>query len=484
MKGKKQTKKKNNAKKNKQKTVKKQKSNLKREKRKKRKINKSSEPKEEEKNNNLKISWQTLRGMRDILPEEWVYWDYFLTRAKKIAEAYGYQYIETPILEEAVLYQRSTGLSSDIVTKQMYDFKDKSGKTIVLRPEVTPSIARAYIEHGLFDRPQPVKLYYFGPNFRYERPQAGRYRQFYQFGLEILGSSRAASDAELIILSRALFEDLGIKVFFQINSIGCPNCRSLYRKKLIKFLKSKEKLLCPDCQRRYRENPLRVLDCKNFQCQKVLSTAPQFVDNLCPDCYKHFTEVLEHLDAANITREINSHLVRGLDYYSRTVFEIFPVKDNEDLLLGPQNSNLIALGGGGRYDNLIEKFSGRNVPALGVSYGVDRIIEELKAQNIRLPSQKKPTIFLAQIGQKASRLCLPLFEKLRTNGFRCAMNLGKESLKAQLEQANNMKVAFTLILGSQEVQDETIIVRNMTNGIQEHVPQDKLISYLKTLTRR
>jgi len=440
--------------------------------------------KEETKAKKGKIRWQTLRGMRDILPEEWRYWDYFLTRAEKLAESYGFERIETPILEEAALYERSTGASSDIIRKQMYSFRDKSGTPIALRPEITPSIARAYIEKGLFNRPQPVKFFYFGPNFRYERPQAGRYRQFYQFGLEILGSNEPISDAELIVFAKVLLETLGIKPFFYINSLGCSECREIYRKKIIKFLKGKRRQLCPDCQRRYRENPLRVLDCKNSRCQNILSVVPQFVNSLCPNCHEHFIEVLEYLDAANVSREINSYLVRGLDYYTNTVFEFFPApKDKNDPALEIMGQMVPALGGGGRYNNLIKSFSGRDVPALGLSFGVDRIIEELKANHIPLPRGKKPVVFLAQIGKKARRQCLPLFETLRINDIKCAMNLAKESLKTQLEQADNLGVRFALILGSQEVQDETIIVRNMISGVQEHIPQNKLISYLKTTLR-
>ena len=450
---------------------------------------KEQKQEEKKKSRQTKTSWKILRGMRDILPEEWRWWDYFLVQAKQLAQDYGYRHIETPILESISLFERSTGLSSDVVSKQMYSFKDKSGDAVVLRPEITPSIARAYIEKGLFSRPQPVKLFYFGPNFRYERPQAGRYRQFYQFGLEVLGSDLPAIDAEIILISKILFENLGLKVSLQINSLGCSECRKIYRAKLIKFLRSNQHSLCPDCQRRLRENPLRVLDCKNPRCRDILSSAPQIIDNLCDDCHKHFVEVLEYLDAADAAYELNPYLVRGLDYYTRTVFEILPershisIERNAEALTPEPLAVRQALGGGGRYDDLIEKFSHRHIPSIGVGFGVDRIVEELKAQNVSLPREKKPDVFLAQIGKRASKQCLPLFEELRANNLRCAMNIAKESLRAQLEQANNMGARFVLILGHQEVQDGTIIIRNMINGIQETIPQNKLVNYLKKILR-
>jgi len=427
-----------------------------------------------------KQDYKILRGMRDILSDEWRYWDYFLSKAESLAKDYGYKRIETPVLENLSLFERSTGLSSDVVSKQMYTFRDKSGEKICLRPEITPSIVRAYIEKGLFQQSQPVKLYYFGPIFRYERPQKGRYRQFYQFGLEVIGASRPTIDAEIILFSKILFESLGLKVNFQINSIGCLECRKNYRQELLKFLRKKRKALCPDCQRRISVNPLRVLDCKNKNCQEILSSAPQIVDYLCEDCYKHFVKVLEYLDAAGMVYNLNPFLVRGLDYYTRTVFEIFPEKtidnsEDEQIGLSPD----ISLGGGGRYDNLVGLFSSRNVPACGVAYGVDRIVEELKIQKPSLSKERKIDIYLAQIGDRACRRVFSLFEELRQNNLKCFMNLGKESLRAQLDQANSLGVKYVLILGDQEMKEDTIIVRNMVSGVQEVISQDKLVNYLK-----
>jgi len=257
-------------------------------------------------------------------------------------------------------------------------------------------------------------------------------------------------------------------------------CRKNYRQELLKFLRKKRKELCPDCQRRISVNPLRVLDCKNKNCQEILSSAPQIVDYLCEDCYKHFVKVLEYLDAAGMVYNLNPFLVRGLDYYTRTVFEIFPEKtidnsEDEQIGLSPD----ISLGGGGRYDNLVGLFSSRNVPACGVAYGVDRIVEELKIQKPSLSKERKIDIYLAQIGDRACRRVFSLFEELRQNNLKCFMNLGKESLRAQLDQANSLGVKYVLILGDQEMKEDTIIVRNMVSGVQEVISQDKLVNYLK-----
>jgi len=450
-----------------------------------------------------KYTPKILRGMKDVLPKDTRNWEYVLKKAVDLAKSYGFGQIISPVLEEQSLFEKSTGLTSDVVQKQMYQFIDQGGNKVVLRPELTPSIVRAYIEQGMFNFPQPVKLYYFGPLFRYERPQTGRLRQFNQFGLEIVGSDKPSVEAQLILFSQILFNTLNLKVKIQINSLGCAECRQFYRGKLINYLKSKKKFLCDECQKRLRSNPLRILDCKEKFCQDVVSQAPQLVDDLCPDCRQHFVKTLEYLDEANVIYKLNPYLVRGLDYYTRTVFEFLPdregiekkqiktnnqgkkeeVKEEEEKVKREEErlalSAQSALGGGGRYDTLVENLGGRPTPAAGLAYGFERIIEEINIQGITIPKIRTPQVFLAQIGELACRRALKIFEELRSDGFKIAENIAKDSLKAQMELADKMGVKLTLILGQQEVLDKTIIIRNMHTGNQEIVDQEKLSKELR-----
>jgi histidyl-tRNA synthetase len=423
-----------------------------------------------------KYSPHLLRGMKDILPAEQPARDYLLKKLIDLANAYGFEKIITPILEESKLFNKSTGLDTDVVEKQMYQFTDLGGKKVVLRPEFTPSIARAYIEHGMFNLPQPLKFFYYGPAFRYERPQSGRYRQFYQFGLEVLGSNQPLIDAEIILFSQTFFNDLNLPINIQVNSLGCVNCRAAYREELLNYLQSHKKSLCSDCQKRLEKNPLRILDCKNLLCQEIVSRAPQLINFLCKDCEKHFTKVLECLDEANVVYQLNPYLVRGLDYYTRTVFEIWPVMNEEEK---EKRTNLLALGGGGRYDTLIESLGGRETPAAGLSYGLERILQEMEIKNVRIYQPRGPQVFFAQIGESAARHALRIFNELQSQGIKVAESFGKTSLKAQMKVANEMGVKLTLILGHQEVKDKTIIIRNMKTGNQEHVDVNKLAKEIK-----
>ena len=426
------------------------------------------------KKTSVRYTPKSLRGMPDILPEDIPYWKYFLDRAENLARIYGIKKIIPPILEEAQLYVKTTGIDTDIVQKQMYTFNDLSGTKIALRPEFTPGIARIYIQNGMFNLVQPVKFYYYGPCFRYERPQTGRYRQFNQFGVEVIGSADPIVDAQIITFTNQLFNKLGLKIKIQINSLGCPECRKIYRKELIKYFRSRKKLLPPEYRDKITTNPLRILDSKDPDCQNIIKEAPSISDSLCEDCNKHFTEVLEFLDAADITYEINPRLVRGLDYYTRTVFEIFPDRENDKDL-----SSQSALGGGGRYDTLIRGLGGRSTPAAGFSYGIERIIQEMKIQKIKVPKLYQPKVFLMQLGKKAKQRALKLSEDLRREGFKLAENFSKNSLRVQLEIANKMNVKFALILGQEEVLNKTIIIRDMNSGNQEIIDQTKLVKELK-----
>lgn len=415
-----------------------------------------------------------LRGFKDILPVEQKYWQYIEDRAKGLALSYRFEKIDTPILEETKLFYTAVGKQTDIIEREMFSFVDQGGDNVSLRPEGTASIARAYINHGMFNLPQPVKLWYWGQMFRHERPQFGRLRQFHQCGFEIIGETKPVVDAELIIAAHAIINSLGLEVVVQINSIGQISCcREKYKIELVSFYRARRSVLCDTCKDRLNKNPMRLLDCKEPQCVALRAEAPQIVDYLCDECKDHFMKVLEYLDEINVPYTLNPRLVRGLDYYTRTVFEIY-LKGNEE-----SGSAQSALGGGGRYDLLLEMLGGRPTPAAGFALGLERIIAKVKEANIQVEDNSKVSIFLACLGEYAKRKSLGLFEDLRREGFRVATNFSKETLKSQLEIANKMKVKITLILGQKEVLDETIIIRDMETGVQEVVDYKKTVPELR-----
>ncbi|MEA3272255.1 MAG: histidine--tRNA ligase [Patescibacteria group bacterium] len=430
-----------------------------------------------EKEERIRPNVELLRGMKDILPVEQKYWQYVEDRVKGLVTSYRFNKIDTPILENAKLFTMTAGKLTDVVEKEMYSFVDRGEETVSLRPEATASIARAYISHGMHNLPQPVKLWYWGPMFRYDRPQAGRYRQHHQCGFEIIGKDKPVVDAELVIASFALCSSLGLEVEIQINSIGTLECcRENYKEELVSYYRARRSAICETCKARLTKNPLRLLDCKEEQCQAIKAEAPQIVDYLCNDCRDHFMKVLEYLDEIDVPYTLNPRLVRGLDYYTRTVFEIY-VKNN-DLSTGGKKAQS-AIGGGGRYDLLIEKLGGRPTPAAGFAIGIERAIARIKDANIQVEDNSRVNIFLACLGEYAKRKSLGLFEDLRREGFRVATNFSKEKLRSQLELADKLKVKFTLILGQKEVLDETIIVRDMETGVQEVVDYKKVIPDLR-----
>ncbi|MFA6215901.1 MAG: histidine--tRNA ligase [Patescibacteria group bacterium] len=415
---------------------------------------------------------QLLRGFKDILPADQPYWQFIRDAVESFAKGYGFAKIDPPILEEVNLFTRSIGKQTDIVEKEMFSFTDQGEGNVVLRPEATASIARAYINHGMVNLPQPVKLYYWGPMFRRERPQSGRQRQFHQFGFEILGDGSPVIDAQIIAIISNFYQQIGFsQISIHINSIGCPQCRKVYLSELTAYYRSKRKLLCEDCKKRLVKNPLRLLDCKNPSCQFVKNEAPQIVDWLDDECKSHFMKVVEYLDELNISYKLNPHLVRGLDYYTKTVFEVFP-SDKEE-------SSQSALGGGGRYDGLVEILGGRPTPAVGVAVGIERTISQLRQKEIKVPDTSSPQIFLAQIGDQAKIKALNLFEQLRKENIVVAENLSKDSLKSQLELADKLKVKYALILGQKEVMDGTILIRDMESGVQEIIDFKKTTHELK-----
>lgn len=413
---------------------------------------------------------QLLRGMKDILPADQAYWWWLFDTARNLADCYSFERIETPVLEATSLFTRSIGETTETVSKEMYTFVDKSGDNVSLRPENTASVVRAYIEHGMLNLPQPVKLWYFSPFFRHDRPQAGRYRQFWQVGYEVFGGTQAVLEAQLILLARALFTTVGLETTLQINSMGDKATRVQYAKALQVFLKTKKSELNEEQRLTLQKNPLRLLDSKDPVVVGLLADAPQMLDSLDEASGKHFQEVLGYLDELDIPFVLNPRLVRGLDYYNRTVFEFWAADDE-----GGQMS----LGGGGRYDGLVEQLGGRPTPALGFAAGIERIILKLKEKQIPARPAPAPEVFLAQLGEPARRKMLKLFEQLRAQGIRVVESMTKDGIKQQLEVANKLGAHYTLIVGQKEMMDETILIRDMENGIQEVVPFSKVESEIK-----
>ncbi len=419
---------------------------------------------------------QLVRGMRDILPVDQYLWDRVWRASQIEFESREYDRIETPILEEASLFQRSIGRVTDIIEKEMYVFEDPGGSRVALRPEATASIARAYIRHGMVSLPQPVRLWYWGPMFRHDRPQAGRYRQFFQSGAEVIGEQHPVVDAQVIMAALSIVRRVGLDGVVSINSTGCKICRPQYIEQLVAYYRTRRSQLCQDCKKRLVRNPLRLLDCKEEQCATIKSEAPQIVDSLCPECKDHFVRVLEYCDELEIPYQLSPSLVRGLDYYTKTVFEVYERTQET----GRQD----ALGGGGRYDGLLELLGGRPTPAIGFSLGVDRIVNALKekqTESSTLPpsAETSPQIFFAQLGEQARRQAIVLVERLRKEGISVAEQFSKDGLKGQLERANRLGVSYTVILGQKEVLDGTVLVRDMEGGVQEIVDRQKIVEILK-----
>lgn len=419
---------------------------------------------------------QLLKGMKDILPTDQAYWNFLFSRAEKLASYYGYGRIETPVLEMTSLYRRTVGEVTDIVEKEMYTFTDQGGESISLRPEGTASVMRAYAEHGMVSLTQPVKLWYWEPMFRHENPQTGRYRQHYQFGLEVIGEESPAVDAEIIFVTTLFYRELGIATTVQVNSIGCPDCRAEYKKNLTAYYRRKRKQICSNCSHRLAKNPLRLLDCKEERCQEVREEAPQIVDWLCDGCRKHFMKVLEYLDTMGVSYNLNHFLVRGLDYYSRTVFEVLPVTPPGEEKDERRQKSLC---GGGRYDGLLSLISDRSAPACGVGIGIERAMVEMRKQDLTPPTGSKPKVFLAQIGEQAKQRAFGLLEEFRKEKIAVAQMLAKDSLKSQLEIADKLGVHYVVIMGQKEVLEGTVLLRDMEGGVQETIDLDKIIPEVK-----
>lgn len=417
-------------------------------------------------------TFQAPKGVHDLLPSDAPYWEKIESVAKDLARSYGFSRLDPPILEFADLYRKTSGEESDVVEKEMYTLRTKGGDVLALRPEFTPGMSRAYLEHGLSRLGQPQKLFTVGPVFRHDRPQLGRYRQFTQANFEILGGvNDPIYDAEIIVIATELLRGIKIKDYaLKVNSIGCRICRPIYKKQLFNYYSAHEKELCEDCQRRLKTNPLRLLDCKHDHCEALKGKAPNFLDKLCVTCSAHFKSVLEYLEEAGVTYELDHRLVRGLDYYSRTVFEIYATG---------KEAEIGALPAGGRYDYLMETIGGHLTPAVGFAAGVERMIAVMKAKEVVPAERKTNRVFVAHAGELAKQKAFALLKQLRDDGILVSEALARESLGAQLKAADKDGTHIALILGQKEIYENTVIVRDLVNGLQEAVPKDKLVAEIK-----
>ena len=405
-------------------------------------------------------SFQAPRGTADRLPEAQPYWDHVQSSLAEVARVHGYRRIDTPVFEDAGLFLRTVGKATDIVQKEMYTFEDRGGQLLSLRPEGTAGICRAYLEHGLHNLPQPVRLYYDCPMFRYDRPQAGRYRQFHQFGVEAIGDADAAVDLEVIQLAMSAFEALGLtNLTLVLNNIGDAADRPAYLGALQDYYRPHLGKLCHDCQRRAEHNTLRLLDCKQASCQPFLDGAPRSADYLGPEAKTHWQELLTHLDAVGIVYRLDHRLVRGLDYYTRTVFEIQPTEESAQS----------AVCAGGRYDGLIEQLGGRPTPGIGFAAGIERLVLNLQRLGVQVPGPDRGPIVIAFRGPEAKAMGIKLAADLRVNGA-TAVLAPERSLKAQLRYASSLDAPQVLVLGERELSQGIVILRDMSAGAQRELP--------------
>lgn len=411
---------------------------------------------------------KAIRGFNDILPDEIGKWQFVEKTAREIFEGFGFSEIRIPIIERTELFSRGIGEATDIVEKEMYTFVDKSGNSLTLRPEATASMARAYLEHQLYSFDPVAKLYCIGPMFRYERPQKGRYRQFYQIDAEVFGVNNPMVDAEIILMLIHFLKKVGLeKLELHINSLGCRECRPKYREELKKNLTGNSFQLCEDCQRRLHTNPLRIFDCKVETCHEAVAKAPQMLDFICNECGEHFGQVKEHLAMAGLDYILNPRMVRGLDYYTRTAFEVVSYQ------LGSQN----AVTGGGRYDNLFQEIGGLDVPGIGFAIGMERLIS-------LLPPGKEffqyPHLFIAALGERSSREAYRLTHQLHLQGIRAELDYGGKSLKSQMRRADKLKARYVVILGEEELKQGRAVLRNMETKSQEEISLQDIVNTLKS----
>ena len=407
------------------------------------------------------------KGTKDVLPSESYKWQYVEGVARDVAKAFNLKEVRTPTFEHTELFQRGVGDTTDVVTKEMYTFKDKGDRSITLKPEGTAGTARMFIENGLYSGVLPAKMYYITPAFRYERPQAGRLREFHQFGVEVFGASGAETDAETIQVADMLLKKLGLSVQLYINSIGCPTCRAAYNKALKEFFAGHIDELCYDCKTRFEKNPLRLLDCKEEACKKINANAPSILDYLCEDCSVHFEQLKQYLSLAGIDYKINPRIVRGLDYYTRTVFEFVSTS------IGAQGT----VCGGGRYDGLLKELGGNPLPAVGFGTGIERLLMVIEQTGAGFPEEEKPTVYLAGMDENCRKKAFEIACELREAGVMAEIDHMQRSIKAQFKYADKIGAKYVAVIGGNELEEGAVNVKRMATGESERVEFVNLKAY-------
>ncbi len=414
---------------------------------------------------------QAPKGTKDVIPSEVYKWHFVEGIIREICAFNGYREIRTPSFEHTELFERGVGETTDVVQKEMYTFNDKAGRSITLKPEGTATAVRAFIENGIFNDAQPTKMFYFTPCFRYEQPQSGRLREHHQFGIEAFGSSDPSIDAEVINIAMTLYKRLGISnIELRINSIGCPSCRKEYNAKLKEYLKPKLTSLCETCKGRYEKNPLRIIDCKEEKCKAQITDVPFMIDNLCKECSDHFFDFKRALDTLELEYKIDPRIVRGLDYYTKTAFEI--VTDT----IGAQGT----VCGGGRYDGLVADCGGPSTPGVGFGLGLERLLLVAESNNVQLPKPAYMDIYIANMGAAAGEVALKLVNALRGQGIKADKDYMGRSLKAQMKYANKISARFVVVLGDEEISTGSIKVKNMSDGSEASISIDELAGFIKS----
>ena len=404
----------------------------------------------------MDLTATAIKGTLDMLPRDAHKWHYIEKVARETASLYGFRELRTPVFEKTELFQRSVGDTTDVVQKEMYTFNDKGGRSITLRPEGTAGVMRSVLEHGLFNEALPVKAYYLTTCYRYEKPQKGRLREFHQFGVECIGAAAPTADAEVIILGKSVLDRLNLKnITLEINSIGCPECRAEYTKALKEYFAQYKSELCATCLDRLDRNPMRILDCKSEICGKIAENAPKILDYICDDCKAHFEEVKACLDCAGVEYIVNPSIVRGLDYYTKTVFEFL--------------SNGLAICAGGRYDGLADELGGVNLPSLGFAAGMERILMLMDEQGADFPKDDITDIYIAPLGSKASAQAVKLCNLVRDEGFSAVTDMSGRGLKAQMKYADKIGAKYTVVLGDNEVDSKTAKIKDMQSGEQKEI---------------
>lgn len=410
---------------------------------------------------------KAIKGTKDVLPKDVHKNQYIEATALDIAEKFGYKEIRTPVFEHTELFQRGVGDTTDVVQKEMYTFDDKGGRSITLRPEGTAGAVRAYLENGLYNETLPQKVCYITSCYRYEKPQAGRLREFHQFGVECFGTQSPLADAEIIALAKSIFDTLEVKdLSLEINSIGCPTCRTEYHKALKEYFSSHKDELCPTCQDRLDRNPMRILDCKSPICSEIAKGAPVVLDYLCDECREHFEKVKKYLEVQNIEYTVNPKIVRGLDYYTKTVFEF--VSNS----IGAQGT----VCGGGRYDGLVDSLGGPKTPSLGFGMGLERLMLLMETQNCNFPEAGKPDLFIVALGEKATLKAVELCKDMRDEGFTALMDLNQRSVRAQMKYADKLGARYNIVIGDNEVEQGTAKLKDMTTGEETEIALDTFVS--------